>query len=127
VVDAMKKEKPKDIDEYLAGVPEPGRTTLHKVRAIIRSVVPPETTETISYGMPTFKYIKPLVCFGAFSDHCSFFPMNSSLVAKFKDDLKGYQTAKGTIRFDLDKPLPAALLKKIVKARLAENAQKKKS
>ena len=120
----MKKEKPRDIDEYLARVPEPARSTLRKVRAVIRSVVPAETTETISYGIPTFKYGKPLVGFAAFSDHCSFFPMNSSLVEVFKDELEKFDTSKGTIRFALDKPLPAALLKKLVKARIAENERK---
>jgi len=120
----MKKEKPRDIDEYLAGVPEPARSTLRKVRAVIRSVVPAETTETISYGIPTLKYGKPLVGFAAFSDHCSFFPMNSSLVEVFKDELEKFDTSKGTIRFALDKPLPAALLKKLVKARIAENERK---
>ena len=121
----MKNQKPKDIDEYLAGVPEPARTTLSKVRTMIRSVVPAETTETISYGMPTFRYIRPLVAFGAFSGHCSFFPMNSSLIEAFKGELKNFETSKGTIRFALDKPLPAALLKKLVKARIAENERKK--
>jgi len=114
------------MDAYLAAVPEPARSTLEKVRAVIRSVVPPETIETISYGMPTFKYKGSLVCFGAFSNHCSFFPMNASLIERFRDELKGYQTAKGTIRFPLDKPLPAALLKKMVKARIADNERKKK-
>jgi uncharacterized protein YdhG (YjbR/CyaY superfamily) len=114
------------VDEYLAAVPEPARSTLRKVHATIRSVVPPEATETISYGMPAFKYMGPLVGFAAFSDHCSFFPMNSSLVEAFKDELKQFETSKGTIRFALDKPLPAALLKKMVKARIAENERKKK-
>ena len=67
---------PRNIDEYLAGVPEPARGTLGKVRAVIRSAAPPETTEGISYGMPAFKYKGPLVAFAAFSDHCSLFPMN---------------------------------------------------
>ena len=123
----MKKTgPPPTMDAYLAAVPEPARSTLEKVRAVIRSVVPPETIETISYGMPTFKYKGSLVCFGAFSNHCSFFPMNASLIERFRDELKGYQTAKGTIRFPLDKPLPAALLKKMVKARIADNERKKK-
>jgi uncharacterized protein YdhG (YjbR/CyaY superfamily) len=122
----MKKEKPKDVDEYLAGVAEPARSTLRKVQATIRSVVPAETTETISYGIPTFKYIGPLVGFAAFSDHCSFFPMNSSLIEAFKDELTKFETSKGTIRFALDKPLPAALLKKLVRARIAENERENK-
>jgi uncharacterized protein YdhG (YjbR/CyaY superfamily) len=122
----MKQEKPKNVDEYLARVPEPARSTLRKVQAVIRSVAPAETAETISYGIPTFKYIGPLVGFAAFSDHCSLFPMNSSLIEAFKDELKNFETSKGTIRFALDKPLPPTLLKKLVKARIAENERKKK-
>ena len=117
---------PKDIDEYLAGTPEPARTTLKKMRAVIRSIVPKETTETISYGMPAFKYKGALVWFAAFADHCSFFPGNSSLIATFQNELKGFETSKGTIRFPMDKPLSTALLKKMVKARIADNDRKKK-
>ena len=113
---------PKDVDEYLAGVGEPARTTLNKIRATIRSVVPPEATEAISYGMPAFKYKGTLMYFAAFSNHCSLFPGNASLI---EADLKGYRTSKGTIQFPLDKPLPAALVKKLVKARVAQNELKK--
>lgn len=126
----MKKAKlggraPKTVDEYLAGVPEPARSTLNKVRATIRSVVPPKTTEAISYGIPTFKYKGSLIGFGAFATHCSLFPYNSSLIEAFKDELKSYPTSKGTIRFPVDKPLPATLLKKLAKARVAQNERKK--
>jgi uncharacterized protein YdhG (YjbR/CyaY superfamily) len=118
----MRKGKPaKSVDQYLAGVPEPGRSTLEKVRAVIRSVVPEETTEVISYGMPTFKYKRGLVAIAAFSDHCSFFPLGSSVLDAFKEDLKPFRVSKGTLHFPLDKPLPAALVKKIVKARIAQN------
>jgi len=116
---------PKDVDEYLAGVPEPARSTLKKVRATIRSVVPPEATEGISWRMPMFKYKGLLVGFAAFSNHCSFFPMSSSLIAAFKNELKDFSTSKGTIRFPVDKPLAAGLVKKLVKARIAQNEQKK--
>lgn len=115
---------PKNVDEYLARVPEPARSTLNKVRATIRSAVPPEATESISYGIPTFKYKGSLVAFAAFSKHCSFFPMSSSLIEAFKNELKDFPTSKGTIRFPVDKPLPAALVKKLVKARIAQNEQK---
>ncbi|HUI42697.1 MAG TPA: DUF1801 domain-containing protein [Terriglobia bacterium] len=114
-----------NVDEYLAGVPEPARTTLNKVRAAIRSAVPPEATETISYGIPAFKYKGVLVWYAAFSDHCSLFP-TASVIAAFKNELKGYSTSKGTIHFPVDQPLPATLLKKLVKARLAEQEHKKK-
>src|SRR5882724_12070282 len=118
---------PKDVDEYLAGVPEPARSTLNKVRAVIRSAVPPETTEAISYRIPTFKYKGSLIGFAAFSNHCSLFPMSGSVIAAFKNELKGFQTSKGTIRFPVDKPLPAALVKKLVKARIAEKEHKRQS
>lgn len=110
-----------DVEAYLAKVPEPARTTLLKVRATIRSVVPPETTEALSYGMPAFRYKGALVAYAAFKDHCSFFPMQASLIDEMQDELKGYRTAKGTLQFPLDKPLAAGLLKKMVKARIAEN------
>src|ERR1700676_122639 len=119
-----KRGVPKDTDEYIACVPEPARSTLQTIRAVIRSVVPPETTEAISYGMPTFKYKGSLVAFAAFSDHCSFFPMNSSLIEKFKRELKDFSTSKGTVRFAVDKPLPARLLRKFVRERIAEQERK---
>jgi uncharacterized protein YdhG (YjbR/CyaY superfamily) len=123
---ARSNTAPNDMDEYLAGVLEPARTTLSKLRAVIRSAVPAETTEGISYGMPAFKYKGPLIAFAAFKQHCSLFPMNAGLVAEFSDELKNYVTSKGTIRFPLDKPPPAALVKKIVKARVAENEAKRR-
>ena len=87
---------PKTVDEYLAGVPEPARSTLNKVRAAIRSAVPPEASETISYRIPAFKYNGVLVWFAAFSDHCSLFP-TAAIVEAFKNELKGFSTSKGTI------------------------------
>lgn len=117
---------PNSVDGYLAGVPEPARSTLNKVRGAIRSAVPPEATEAIGYRIPTFRYKGALVAYAAFSDHCSLFPMSLAVMAAFKDELKGFATSKGTIRFPLDKPLPSALVKKLVKARLAEKAQKKR-
>jgi uncharacterized protein YdhG (YjbR/CyaY superfamily) len=97
---------------------------LNKVRAVIRSAVPAEATETISYGMPAFRYKGALVAFGAFSKHCSFFPMSLAVMAAFKNELKAFDVSKGTIRFALDKPLPAALVKKLVKARIGQNELK---
>jgi uncharacterized protein YdhG (YjbR/CyaY superfamily) len=123
-VSARSSSAPKDIDEYLAGIPEPARSTLNKVRAAIRSAAPAETTEAISYGIPTFKYKGSLIAFAAFSNHCSLFPMSGSVIEMFKDELKAFQTSKGTIRFPMDKPLSAALLKKMVKARVAVNESK---
>lgn len=120
----MRNKKPQNVEDYLNNVPEPARSTLRNVQAIIRSVVPAETREVISYGIPTFKYIRALVAYGAFSDHCSFFPMNSSLIDTFKDELKDFDTSKGTIRFPLDKPLPAPLLRKMTRARVAQNKER---
>lgn len=126
----MKRAKPESavstdglaaVEAYLAKVPEPARSTLEKVRATIRSVVPTETIECLSYGMPAFRYKGALVAYAAFNDHCSFFPMQASLIDEMQEELKGYRTSKGTLQFPVDKPLPAALLKKMVKARVAEN------
>ena len=116
------KHKPADVDAYLAEVPQPARTTLEKMRATIKSIVPKDTIEVLSYGMPAFRYKgRALVAYAAFKEHCSFFPMQASLIDEMKDELKHYRTSKGTLQFPLDKPLPATLLKKMVKARLAEN------
>jgi uncharacterized protein YdhG (YjbR/CyaY superfamily) len=116
---------PKNVDAYLARIPEPARSTLNRVRAAIRSAVPPEATEAISYGIPTFKYKGPLLGFAAFSNHCSLFPMSPSVIQAFKNELEDFDTSKGTIRFPVDRPLSAALVKKLVKARIAENEHRK--
>jgi len=118
--------KPATVDEYLAQVHEPARTTLQKVRAVIRSAVPPETTEGISYQVPTFKYKGGLIGFGAFPTHCSLFVLDPSVMDQFKTELAKYETSKGTIRFAIDKPLPATFLKRLVKARIAQNKERKK-
>jgi uncharacterized protein YdhG (YjbR/CyaY superfamily) len=98
---------------------------LNKVRAAIRSAVPPEATETISYQIPAFKYNGVLVWFAAFRNHCSFFP-TASVIEACKSELKGFTLSKGTIQFPTDKPLPAALVKKMVKLRVAQNESKKR-
>jgi uncharacterized protein YdhG (YjbR/CyaY superfamily) len=116
---------PKNVDEYLAGVPEPARSTLNKIRAAIRSAAPPEATETISYRIPAFKYNGVLVWFAAFSNHCSLFP-TASVIKAFKNELKGLSTSKGTIHFPTDRPLPTGLVKKLVKVRVAQNESKKR-
>jgi uncharacterized protein YdhG (YjbR/CyaY superfamily) len=116
----------KDVDKYLAAVSEPARSTLNTIRATIRSAVPSQATEGISYGIPVFKYKGALVWFAAFSKHCSFFPGSLAVMAAFKSELKDCQTSKGTIRFPVDKPLSATLVRKLVKARIAENERRKK-
>ena len=116
---------PKTIDEYLLRIPEPARRTLKKVRAAIRSVVPPEATETISYRIPAFRYNGVLVWFAAFSGHWSLFP-TSAVFEEFKEELKEYATSRGTIRFPLGKPPPIDLIRRIVKARVIQNEGKKR-
>lgn len=112
-------EKAKDIDEYLSKLPVGKRNSLEKLRQIIKQVVP-SAEEVISYGMPAFKYHGILVYFAAFKNHCSLFP-GSSTLTKLKNELKPYQTSKGTLQFTIDKPLPTSLVKKIIKARKEEN------
>ena len=105
-------------------MPEEARAALEKLRAQIRAAAP-EAVEAISYQMPAFKLRgRLLVYFAAFKDHCSLFP-GSSVMEAHRDELKGYYTSKGTIRFSPGKPLPAALVKKLVKARIAENETKR--
>jgi len=119
------RSAPKTIDAYLASVPEPAHTTLQKVRAAIRSALPPSATETISYKIPAFRHGEVVIWFAAFANHCSLFP-TARIIDMFKVDLKPYTLSKGTIQFPTDKPLPASLIKKMVKARLAQIAAKKR-
>jgi uncharacterized protein YdhG (YjbR/CyaY superfamily) len=121
---AKVNDAPKNVEEYLAGIPEPARTTFTKLRAAIQSAVPPAATEIISYRIPAFKHKRVLVWFAAFSNHCSLFP-TAAVIEAFKNELKGFSTSKGTIHFPTDKPLPTALIKKLVKARVARNEGKK--
>jgi uncharacterized protein YdhG (YjbR/CyaY superfamily) len=123
---SARNRAPQTIDEYLSGVPEPARRTLQRIRATIRSAAPAEATEALYYGMPAFRYQGALVCFAAFSKHCSLFLLSAALLEQFKDDLKKYAVSKGTLRFPLDKPMPAALVKKLVKARVKQNELKKR-
>jgi uncharacterized protein YdhG (YjbR/CyaY superfamily) len=117
---AKSKGTPKSVDEYFAAVPEPAHSALTKIREAIRSTVPAEATETISYAIPAFKHKKVLVWYAAFADHCSLFPTNAVIEA-FKKELKGYSTSKGTIHFPLDKSVPTALIKRLVKVRVAQS------
>lgn len=120
----MKKGKvAKTVDEYLAGIPEPACSTLKHIRKVIQSVVPKETTEVISYGIPMFQFNGMLVGYAAFKKHCSLFPTGSGVLDQFTKELEGYRTSKGTIQFPADQPLPDALIKRIVKARVKENRE----
>ena len=119
----MKARKPvpaKNIDEYLDALPEKVHRTLEKLRQTIKSVAP-EAEESISYQIPSFKFNGMLVGFAAFKDHCSFFVMSASILKPFREELKSYDTAAGTIRFEVEKPLPTGLVKKLVMAKMKEN------
>jgi len=120
------KIAPKNVDEYLAGIPEAARSTFNELRATIRSAVPPEATEAISYQIPAFKHKGLLVWFAAFSKHCSLFP-SAAVIRSFNNELKGFYTSKGTVHFPTDKPLPVTLIKKMVKARMAQTGTKGQS
>jgi uncharacterized protein YdhG (YjbR/CyaY superfamily) len=115
---------PKTVDEYLSSVAEPARGVLAKMRTLIRAALPREATEIISYRMPAFKHKRVLVWFAAFKNHCSLFP-TAAVIEQFKNELKEFTTTKGAVHIPIDKPLPAALIKKLVKASLEESEGKR--
>jgi len=116
---------PASVEEYIASFPGPEQSALEEMRAAIRSVAPPESTEFISFRIPAFKNKRVLVWYGAFAHHLSLFPTAAVLDA-FKDELKTFSTSKGTVQFPIDKPLPIALIKRLVKARVTLAEAKKK-
>ena len=108
------------VEAYLAAIPAEARATLEKLRDTIRAAAP-KAVEVISYQIPTFKLDgRMLVSYAAFKNHCSFFP-GAGPVKAYEDELKSYETSKGTVRFPTNKPLPAMLVRKLVKHRIAEN------
>ena len=114
-------DKPKTVDEYLAALPEAPRAALEELREAIRAAAP-QATEAITYNMPTFKLDgRFLVSYAAFKNHCSLFPWNDAMVDEFGDELEPYLSGKGTLRFTAEAPMPAALVKKIVKERIREH------
>jgi|SRR6266851_3758158 len=118
------KAKYTTIDEYLAAISADKRAALQKLRKTIQATAP-KAEECISYGLPAFRLDgRPLVAFGGATHHCAFYPMSSRTILAHQDELKDYETSKGTIRFSTDKPLPVALVRKLVKARIAENQAK---
>jgi uncharacterized protein YdhG (YjbR/CyaY superfamily) len=119
------KIKIKSVTEYLNDLPDNVYTALENIRQIIKFLVP-DAEETISYQVPSYKYKGMLVGFGAAKNHCSFFVMSSTLLNDFKEDIKGFETSTGTIRFTPEKPIPNDLITKIVMARLAENEAKQR-
>jgi uncharacterized protein YdhG (YjbR/CyaY superfamily) len=109
-----------EVDAFLAGLPEGMRGALEDLRRTIATAAP-DAVEGIGYGVPAFKYRgRPLVSFGAGKDHCSFYVQSPAVMDAHHDELAAYDTAKGTVRFAPDKPLPAGLVRKLVKARMDE-------
>ena len=119
---AAKSATARNVDEYLAGVPKEARATLEKLRQTIKAAAP-MAAEVISYQMPMYKHHGMVIGFAAFKNHCSIFP-GSAVMDAHKEELSRYDTSKGTIRFPANKPLPAALVKKLVKARILENEKR---
>ncbi len=116
----MRSTPPQDVDAYLAAVPDDARAALERLRAQIRAAAP-EAVEAISYQMPAFKYRgRGLVAYAAFKRHCSLFPMSGAVIEACAAGLSAYDIDKGTIRFQASKPLPAALVRTLVRARIAE-------
>lgn len=111
------------IDEYLATLTPPQRAFMQKLRKLIHSIAP-EAEECITYSIPGFRQNGPFVAFAAFKNHYSLFPMGGAAIEKFKRELKHFETNKGTIRFTEEEPLPASLIRKIIKYRLAIDAAK---
>ena len=109
-----------EVDEYLRGVEEPKRTTLQDLRAAILEVVP-EAEQTISYGVPAFRVRdKTVAGFAAFKNHVSYLPFSGSVIGQLADQLEGYTTTKSSLHFPVDRPLPKALVKRLIETRLAE-------
>jgi uncharacterized protein YdhG (YjbR/CyaY superfamily) len=118
-----KSKKPATHDEYLEGLPADQRAALGKLRMQIRAAAP-DAAETISYGICTYRLGRMLVGYGAVGGHCSFFLMSNTVLADHSELVAGYDTSTGTIRFSPGKPLPAALVRTLIRARLVENAAK---
>lgn len=116
---------PTSVEDYLAALPGESRAALEKLRKTIKAAAP-EASETISYQMPAFKdHGRLLVSYAAFKDHCSLFPMSMKVIESHKVELQPYYSGKGTIRFHPGRPLPAALVKTLVRERIAENAARR--
>ncbi len=118
--DAGGRSRATDLEAYFASLSADKRAALQKLREAIRGAAP-EAEEGFSYGLPAFRLGgRPLVCYGASTRHCSFYPMSPAVIRAHAKDLKKYETSKGTIRFAPARPLPASLVRKLVGARIAE-------
>jgi uncharacterized protein YdhG (YjbR/CyaY superfamily) len=110
-----------EVEAYFARLSDPARAKLEELRTILRAAAPKEATERLSYSIPSFHYLGALVSYAAFKNHISFFPMGSAAIEEFAEELKGFRVSKGTVHFPLDKPFPAALIKRMVKSCVARN------
>ncbi len=119
----MKKAAPKTVSAYLAGLPLSSRKALKNLRAIIKKAAP-EAEEVLSYQMPAFRQNGILVYYAGFKDHLSLFVASYGVLKAFKKELKHYLSGKATLRFTAEKPLPAVLVRKLIKARVKENTDK---
>jgi len=108
------------VERYLAAIPEPARGTILQVRETIRESLPASATEEMGYGVPAFRSGQLVAGYAAGRKFCSYYPMSGRVITKLAADLQSYELTKGAIHFPLDKPLPAALIKKLVQARLLE-------
>ncbi len=118
------KTRPATVDEYLASLDDDKRAALERLRGIIRAAAP-RAEECISYQLPAFRLDgRMLVWFGAGTNHCAFYP--GGIVQPYASELKGFETSKGTVRFQPEHPLPATLVRKLVKARIAQNAARRR-
>jgi uncharacterized protein YdhG (YjbR/CyaY superfamily) len=106
------------VEAYIASVPEPVRTTLRELREIIRSTVPAGSSEVLSYGIPAFAFPKPFFGYAAFKRHIAVLPFSGSLFHNFADDLEPYTRTKSSLHLPFDRPLPAALIQKLVRTRV---------
>jgi len=113
------------VEEYLSTLPKEVRSKMEKLRRAIKRTAP-EATEVISYNMPAFRFHGILVYYAAHKEHIGFYPANTHVIEQFKDDLKTYETSKGTIKFPLAKPIPLDLVKRIVAFRVKQNLMKVK-
>ncbi len=113
----------KAVDAYLRKVPPRMRAVLQELRTTIRAAAP-QAEEVISYQMPAFRHQGILVYYAAFTDHCSFFPASVVTARRFARELKPFAAGKGTVHLTPERPLPAALVTRIVRARVAENERR---
>jgi len=119
-----KKTSDATVPSYISAFPKDVQQILRKIRSTIRKAAP-KAEESISYGIPTYKFDGPLIYFAAFKSHIGLYPMTKTVKEKFRDEIAGYKQSKGTIRLPLDEPIPYDLIARIVKFKMRENRETK--